>query len=127
MTFHAPNQWRIRNGRLGSDDSHGNNGAFRIVHKMVPLMVIASDGAYWEEDGLPGPPWEHVSVSVSNRCPFWHEMAFIKSLFWDSEDCVIQFHPPESEYVNQHPFCLHMWRPCFMEIPMPPALSVGFK
>ena len=121
MSFHVPHRFRIRTGELGSDDSIGNAGAFfvpnRASREPLPLKVIASDG-----EG-----WEHVSVSLHNRCPTWAEMAFIKGLFWDGVDCVVQFHPPESEYVNNHPFCLHLWRPTDHQIPTPPSLLVGFK
>ena len=71
--------------------------------------------------------WEHVSVSRRDRCPTWDEMCLVKALFWDEEDCVIQYHPPRSEYVNNHPNCLHLWRPIGVSLPMPPSIMVGFK
>ena len=80
-------------------------------------MVIASDGA----------GWEHVSVSLKNRTPNWAEMCFIKDLFWNEEDCVVQFHPPKSEYVDNHPNCLHLWKPIGKQIKTPPSILVGFK
>lgn len=55
--------------------------------------------------------WEHVSVSLNNRCATWKEMCFVKDMFWEDEECVIQFHPPKSKYVNIDPYCLHMWKP----------------
>lgn len=65
------------------------------------------------------PQWEHVSVSTPTRPPNWAEMCFIKHLFWDGEDTVMQLHPPESRYVNLHPHCLHLWRPIDQPIPLP--------
>lgn len=63
--------------------------------------------------------WEHVSVSLPDRCPTWEEMCFIKSLFWNEEDCVVQYHPPKSDYVNVSNNCLHLWK--FKgEMPRPP-------
>ena len=59
-----------------------------------------------------GAGWEHVSVSLPDRCPTWEEMSFIKNLFWDEEDFVIQIHPAGSDYVDLHPYCLHLWRKC---------------
>lgn len=102
---------------MGSDDSIGNNGAFFVPRpkESSPLRVIASD-CYGG--------WEHVSVSLPNRCPTWDEMCKIKSLFWDADDCVIQFHPPESDYVNNHPYCLHMWRKIDFDFPLPPKEMV---
>lgn len=140
MSFHVPNQYRIRSGQLGSEDSFGNNGAFFVPNRArgprglsirdatsVPLRVIASDGLPDTGDVTDLAGWEHVSVSLPMRCPTWSEMAYIKSLFWDAQDCVVQFHPPESEYVNNHPFCLHMWRPLRLEIPLPPSILVGYR
>lgn len=72
-----------------------------------------------------GGGWEHVSVSLPTRCPTWDEMCWIKRLFWDDEECVVQFHPPKSQYVNNHPFCLHLWRPTETTIPTPPTEFVG--
>lgn len=117
MAFHVPNKYRVRHGRMWSEDSDGNNGCFQIsLPRGQWLNVIASDG-----DG-----WEHVSVSRQDRCPTWEEMCAVKDIFWDLEDCVVQFHPPRREYVNVHPFCLHMWRPTGgWDIPMPPRIMVG--
>jgi len=68
--------------------------------------------------------WEHASVSLANRCPTWDEMCFIKNFFWNPEDCVIQYHPPESQYKNVHNYCLHLWRPVNIEIPLPPKIFI---
>lgn len=89
------------------------------------LRVMASDG-----DGMTEwhhMAWEHVSISMPNRCPVWEEMCWIKSLFWRDDECVVQFHPPDAEYVNNHAHCLHLWKPIGVEIPLPPSLAVGVK
>ncbi len=67
-----------------------------------------------------GGGWEHVSVSYSNRCPTWEEMCRVKDIFWYDNECVVQFHPPKSEYVNNHPYCLHLWRKCGNDFELPP-------
>ncbi len=113
----VPNQFRIRTGSMGSEDSYGNNGLFEIPYQSFKLRVIASDG-----EG-----WEHVSVSLPNRVPNWYEMCFIKDLFWNEEECVVQFHPPKSEYINNHPNCLHLWKPVGKEFDAPPSILVGVK
>lgn len=51
-------------------------------------------------------------------------MCFVKDLFWDGEDAVMQLHPPKSNYVNNHPHCLHLWRPTQAVIPMPETILV---
>lgn len=69
--------------------------------------------------------WEHVSVSLRHRTPTWAEMEAIKQMFWDIEDTVVQYHPARSEYVNCHPYCLHLWRPVGSDILRPPKELVG--
>ena len=96
----------------GSVIASGDDG---FAFQLNKLRIIASWG-----DG-----WEHVSVSTETRCPTWDEMNHIKDLFWHSDECVIQYHPPANRYVNCHPYCLHLWRPIGVELPMPPTYMVG--
>jgi hypothetical protein len=120
MTFKVPEKYRLKEGRMASDESFGNNGVFQIpVNDSYLLNVIASDG-----NG-----WEHVSVSLPNRTPTWDEMCLIKNEFWGDEDLVIQFHPQKSQYVDCHPHCLHMWRVCDSNnyVALPDPLMVGFR
>lgn len=85
------------------------------------IFTVASNGG----------AWEHVSVSIrqgnKTLTPTWEEMAHVKSVFWGEEDCVIEYHPPKSDYVNQHPNVLHLWRPIDIQIPLPPSIFVGLK
>lgn len=119
--FKTPNKYRIRIGQYGTTDAMGNMGAFRIpVNRFRGhLNVIAADKA----------GWEHVSVSTETRCPTWEEMCKVKSLFWDDDDVVVQLHPSKSDYVNNHRYCLHLWRKKdtnrFVELP--PNWMVGFS
>lgn len=68
--------------------------------------------------------WDHVSVSRQNRCPNWPEMEHVKRLFFKDDETAMQLHVPPSEHINCHSYCLHIWRPHFVEIPMPPAIFV---
>ena len=81
------------------------------------LAVVASNG-----DG-----WDHVSVSRPNRCPNWPEMEHIAALFFADDETAMQLHVPASDHVNNHPYCLHWWRPHSVPIPRPNALMVGVK
>ena len=103
-----------------SDDSLGFNGLFRFQLDGHSVRCIASDGM----------GWQHVSVSLEfeQKTPRWELMCKIKELFWEPEDAVIQIHPPRSEYVNMHEYCLHLWR-CTdgREQPLPPSICVGIK
>ncbi len=109
---------RVRGGYYGSPDSFGCHGSFRIEGPTGrELVIIAADGKDPEALG-----WEHVSVSLPDRCPTWEEMSFVKELFWGEDECVLQFHPPKSRHVNVHPYCLHLWKPVDMNVPTPPEI-----
>ena len=110
-------KWRITLGPMASDASLGMTGMFSIRRQCKTLLVMASEGM----------GWEHVSVSLRNRCPTWNEMCLIKRLFWTDDETVIQYHPATEQYVNQHRYCLHLWRPIGVELPVPPAVLVGIK
>ena len=126
MSFHVPNQHRFRKlGDFFHSKDDDNFGVFYIPFESYELKVIATDGK--GITGIDKIEWEHVSVSLKNRIPNWKEMSFVKDLFWDEEDCVIQYHPPKSQYVNNHPYVLHLWRPVDVKIPMPPIIFVGLK
>lgn len=111
----------------GRESNYGDPfGVFMVpfARTGVTLAVIASDGDY-EAAGLPREyAWEHVSVSLKNRCPNWPEMDFIKGLFWRDDETVMQLHVPRSEHINVHNNCLHLWRPIIADIPRPPAGAV---
>lgn len=129
------NQFRVRSGPYASDNSYGFTGAFLVPFKYVMpsgktmtirLKVIASDARESLEDGLP--PWEHVSVSLHDApqtTPTWEMMCHIKNLWWNDEAWVVQYHPPKSQYINNHAGCLHLWRPCGEKLPTPPQCMVG--
>ena len=90
-----------------------NYGLFVVPYRSARLQIISSGTD--KEHG-----WEHVSVSIRQRCPTWEEMQHVKELFFQDEETVIQFHPPRSQYVNFHPYCLHLWRSLRQEITLPP-------
>ena len=68
----------------------------------------------------PGQEWEHVSVSLVDRCPTWDEMAMVKNLFWGERETVLQFHPKKERYKNCHPYCLHLWKKTGIDHELPP-------
>lgn len=118
--FKVIEKFRLKDaGNFSSTEANGNNGAFQVRGLKIKgsLCCIISDG-----EG-----WEHVSVSRPDRCPTWDEMCFIKNLFWGEDDLVIQYHPVKGDYINCHPYCLHLWRKSgtneFCE--RPPKIMVG--
>jgi hypothetical protein len=131
--FKVPDHHRIVNHvntSLNSTSADGCNGAFLIPinrkHKEWAFCIVSDGTAIIDGNGI---EWQHVSVSIRSgsqvRTPTWDEMCKIKAIFWDSEDCVLEYHPPKSQYVNNHPNVLHLWRPANAVIPMPPSIFVG--
>lgn len=116
-------QHRLKTGQFGTEAAHGFNGYFELQGPCGErLRIVASTAKLPQAEG-----WEHVSVSTKRRIPNWTEMCFVKDLFWDEEECVVQYHPPRSDYVNNHPHTLHLWRHIDQPFPRPPSIMVGVK
>ena len=102
-----PERFRIENG-----GEEGGPGAFIIPREVSgDLVIIAAEGM----------GWAHVSVSLKDRCPSWREMCMVKDFFFGKDVWAMQLHSPEGENINVHPFCLHLWRPLDVSIPVPPV------
>lgn len=121
-------KYRVRGGSLPSSTGDDFGQFIIAIDRVVTLCVIASSGM--PEEGF---IWEHVSVHARTnagkpnekmRTPTWDEMCYVKRIFWEPEEVVMQIHPAESEYVNDHPNVLHLWRPVGMPIPTPPTICV---
>jgi hypothetical protein len=98
----------------------GYANAYNIIFtnselKIVELHVISTTNSRWD----------HVSVTAYGRCPIWEEMCYVKELFFEDTETVMQLHVPKDDYVNYHPYCLHLWRPQWKKIPRPPNSLVG--
>lgn len=77
-----------------------------------------------------GGGFEHVSMDGKKRMPTWEEMCELKDMFFAEDECCVQYHPPKSEYVNNIPYCLHIWKPIEQfsgKLPVPPSLLVGVR
>jgi len=122
-----PEQFRLKNSGGYYDSAEGDPFGFFLIPARAagqgrPLKAMATDGF---DTG-----WEHVSVTLNDtsaRIPNWLEMCAVKDLFWDAEETVVQFHPPKSEYVNEHPGCLHLWRNKNEKQPRPPKELIGWQ
>ena len=144
MAFHVPETFRITDGPMGTDTNVGAYGAFDVESPEPGwrLALICDDGTDGDVPESLG--WEHVSVHAYRsrqadvvgllgrservpklRTPTWKEMAFIKSLCWEDDDVVVQYHPRKSEYVNVHPNVLHLWCVRGQPFPTPPSSLVG--
>lgn len=71
--------------------------------------------------------WEHLSVSMPSKTPSWDQMCKMKDIFWNDDETCVQFHPKKEDYVNNHPHCLHIWKPVNEKLPIPPSILVGFR
>ena len=107
---------RILTGKMASRMIDGFNGCFVIKHRGKYYILIVSDGG----------GWEHASVEIEgkNRPPTWDEMCFVKDLIWRDDEAVIQIYPAKANYVNIHPYVLHLWNPVDQTIPLPPLSFV---
>jgi hypothetical protein len=108
--------WRVP---LYGSYGDGQNGAFLLAIAGYDYKIIASNGG----------GWEHVSVSPSDlkRPPGWDVMCKIKDMFFEDDEVVIQIHPAKKDYINNHPYCLHLWRSTEAIQPLPPPEFIGLK
>jgi hypothetical protein len=98
---------------LGGSEAGSTWGYFEVSRR-YGIMRIISSGVDMEF------LWEHVSVSFSDHVPSWEDMQFVKEMFWDAEETVVQFHPRKSEYINHHPYVLHLWKRVGQNYSLPP-------
>lgn len=124
------NKFRMRSPQVPemyrSHDSWGPVGFFLLLYRPTPQYAAVGLRAM-STNGSSDCPWEHISVSLPDRVPTWNEMCFVKDAFWDEDEVVIQYHPAKDQYVNHHPFCLHLWKPtgAGVIVPVPPVDLVG--
>lgn len=103
--------------KIIKDGKDGFGGTFYDKKSRCNLNFIMSWGA----------GFEHCSVSMPTRCPSWEQMCAIKDVFWNDDEVCMQLHPAKKDYVNNHPYCLHIWKPINEKIPLPPTILVGLK
>lgn len=101
---------------MASDETDGWNGAF-----LVPL-----EGEMWQVILADGMGWRHLSITNGQRhqLPSWNIMCRIKELFWGDDEWAVQYHPPKGDYINDHPFVLHLWQSLNDPMPTPPVFMV---
>ena len=117
----AMEKCRVITGPYASPPKSGCQGAY-LVYEPAMLKIICSDGKDEKAENF-----EHVSVSLRNRTPTWAEMVWVKNQFWLPEEACFQLHPAVKDYVNHHPYCLHIWRHRILPPPMPSINLVGPK
>lgn len=104
---------RIQILNKGTD---GFRGYYQTAHTKGTIIVSFGGG------------WEHVSIApFKGKMPSWEDMCEVKDMIWNDDECVVQYHPPKAEYVNNMPNCLHLWKPIKQTMPVPPSIFVGLK
>ncbi len=98
-------------GHWVSVDESIDGGAWQ--HRVAPLQVIATIELAPDRSR-----WLHVSVIHRERIPTYGELAKVKREFIGDGRGAIMVFPPQSEHVNIHPNCLHLYRP-LSEWPLP--------
>lgn len=104
-----PSNWRLIKAGIDGAAYQSRNG----------LKVILSCCIEADEKN-----WVHLSVSRKNRLPDWAEFTQVKEIFLGKEALAIQVLAPRSEWVNHHPYCLHLYQ-CLDERPIPDFRKLG--
>jgi hypothetical protein len=107
-------KWRLTGKALpafyGGYEGDETCGAFAVpIGSHLFAVVAAANKGF-----------DHVSVSLPNRCPSWEEMDKMKRLFFKPDEIAFQVHPKETDHISVYPFCLHLWRCWWIDPPMPP-------
>ena len=110
----VPEKYRVLSGEMATTEADGHNGLFLVPFESFTLCVVAGDGF----------GWDHVSVSAMARVPLWAEMCWVKSLFFEDDECVVEFHQATKDYMNDNPNVLHLWRCPAIEFTMPQKICV---
>ena len=147
--FKVPERYRKTGDKtvnpMLSTAEDGNNGVFiipwkhPISKKITWLQTIVSQDEQWQHVAvvvLKGNPYKIGKINNNNKKksswgkqstipPTWNMMSFIKDIFWDDTQYVVQYHPSKINYVNNHKGCLHLFRPVGKILPIPPIEMIG--
>ena len=96
--------------------SSGEDGGL-YIRRQRQQSVIISGGYRGDEQ------WVHVSTAMPSRLPTWEEFSEVKRVFMGPDLTAIQVFPPQAEYVNVHPNCLHLY--ARMDQRVVPDLRIG--
>lgn len=110
-------------------DFHPGREHLRRVRPLLPLVRPAGllgpilspppvGAPNWRLDGMiilttvqesGGAEWYHVSYSRPDRVPSHEDTCAVRAAMFRPDALVIAVYPPVDEYINQHPYCLHLW------------------
>jgi hypothetical protein len=87
--------------------------SWRQIYPVIPnaKTYISNKGlrVIVTEEVHAGQKWQHVSVSRATRLPTWRDIRTVKDLFIGRDEKAIMVLPADAEYINVHPYCMHMY------------------
>lgn len=98
----VPPLWELR-----QEEEHpeGLFGGWFYLNRLTSHTLILSGGTY------DGQRWLHMSLGHPSRLPTWGEFVDAKEWAMGVERFAAQLIPPRSQYVNFHPYVLHLYSP----------------
>ena len=80
------------------------------------MMEYYKEGLYYRgelkiaitQDSINGQKRIHMSVSHFSRLPTWTELKIVREELLPMNRDFIMFFPREEDYINLHPYCLHL-------------------
>jgi hypothetical protein len=88
----------------GEDGASYARAGIALGRQETPQQTVILSGGYRDDI-----PWLHVSTAWRHRLPTWEELHDVRELFLDDALVAVQVFPPKAEYINVHPFCLHLY------------------
>lgn len=98
-----------------SEETITEDGARYIYQGMRGYHTVILSGA----TELDGRVWLHLSVATPTKLPSWELLKFVKDCFLGPKRQAIQVLPSEERYINQHPYCLHLFTCISDDDPIP--------
>jgi hypothetical protein len=95
----VPSRWR---------EVAPNSGRWRSQH----TGVVVIESVTRERDGR---RWHHVSLARSSRLPTWEDVRLVRADFIGEDRESYQVFPPDSRWVNDNKYVLHLW--CCLDAP----------
>jgi hypothetical protein len=73
-----------------------------------------------------GRTWYHVSFSFPDHLPTYGDLQLVRKCFIGEDHTALQIFPPKAEYVNHHPYYLHLYV-CLSEEIVPDSIVKGMN
>lgn len=93
------------------DCASGQGSSYRHTDGRVLLVSVRVE--------MDDRAWLHASVSLHNRLPTWRELREVKDWIVGPKRPAYQIFPRAEDYVNIHPYVLHLWAPLEGDDPIP--------